>query len=107
MLQSAGSSGTIALAYGMLADIAPPHDRGGYVGLVHIGSNSANSLGPVIGGLLGSRVGWRSIFWFLALSSRAVFIVLLALLPETNRSLVGNDSIQATGINKSYIDRFR
>jgi len=107
MLQSAGSSGTIALAYGMLADIAPPHERGGYVGLVHIGSNSANSLGPVIGGLLGSRVGWRSIFWFLALSSGVVFIVLLALLPETHRSLVGNGSIQATGINKSLIDRFR
>lgn len=29
MLQSAGSSGTIALAYGVIADIAPPHERGG------------------------------------------------------------------------------
>ncbi len=41
---------------------SPPHERGGYVGLVHIGFNSANSLDPVISGLLGSRVGWRSIF---------------------------------------------
>ncbi|KAI4132896.1 MAG: hypothetical protein LQ347_002387 [Umbilicaria vellea] len=76
MLQSAGSSGTIALAYGVIADIAPPHERGGYVGMAHIGFNSANSLGPVIGGLLTSRVGWRSIFWFLAVFSGAVFIVL-------------------------------
>lgn len=107
MLQSAGSSGTIALAYGVIADIAPPHERGGYVGMAHIGFNSANSLGPVIGGLLASRVGWRSIFWFLAVLSGAVFVLLLILLPETSRKLVGNGSIQAKGINKSFIDQIR
>ena len=107
MLQSAGSSGTIALAYGVIADIAPPHERGGYVGMAHIGFNSANSLGPVIGGLLTSRVGWRSIFWFLAIFSGFLLIMLLVLFPETSRKLVGDGSIQATGINKSFIDRFR
>ena len=107
MLQSAGSSGTIALAYGVIADIAPPHERGGFVGMTHIGFNSASSLGPVIGGLLASRVGWRSIFWFLAIFSGFVFIMLLVLLPETSRKLVGDGSIQATGINKSFIDSCR
>ena len=107
MLQSAGSSGTIALAYGVIADIAPPHERGGFVGLAHIAFNSASSLGPVIGGLLTSRVGWRSIFWFLAIISGFVFIMLLVLFPETSRKLVGDGSIQATGINRSFIDRFR
>ena len=61
----------------------------------------------VIGGLLTSRVSWRSIFWFLAVFSGAVFILLFLLLPETSRELVGNGSIQVTGINKSSIDRFR
>ena len=107
MLQSAGSSGTIALAYGAIADIASPHERGGYVGMAHIGFNSANSLGPVIDGLLTSRVGWSSIFWFLAAFPGAVFIALLVLLPETSRKLVGNGRIQATGINKSLFDQFR
>ncbi len=107
MLQSAGSSGTIALAYGVIADIAAPHERGGFVGMAHIGFNSASSLGPVIGGLLTSRVGWKSIFWFLAIFSGFVFIMLLVLLPETSRKLVGDGSIQATGINKSFFDRFR
>lgn len=107
MLQSAGSSGTIALAYGVIADIAPPHERGGFVGIAHIGFNSANSLGPIISGLLTSRVGWRSIFWFLAIFSGFVFIMLLVLLPETSRKLVGDGSIQATGVNRSLIDHFR
>ena len=107
MLQSAGSSGTIALAYGVIANIAPPHERGGFVGIAHIGFNSANSLGPIIGGLLTSRVGWRSIFWFLAIFSGLVFLMLLVLFPETSRKLVGDGSILAKGINKSFIDRFR
>jgi multidrug resistance protein len=107
MLQSAGSSGTIALSYGVIADIAPPHQRGGYVGIAHVGFNSAASLGPVIGGLLTSKVSWRSIFWFLAVLSGTVFIALLIFLPETSRNLVGNGSTHATGINKSFVDRYR
>ena len=107
MLQSVGSSGTIALAYGVIADVAPPHERGGYVGNAHIGFNSATSLGPVVGGLLTGKFGWRSIFWLLAMFSGIVFIALLILLPETSRNLVGNGNIQAIGIDKSFTDRLR
>lgn len=31
-LQAAGSSSTIALGAGIIADMAPPHERGGYLG---------------------------------------------------------------------------
>lgn len=31
-LQAAGSSSTIALGAGVIADIAAPHERGGYIG---------------------------------------------------------------------------
>ena len=40
--------------------------------MAHIGFNSASGLGPIIGGLLTSRVGWRSIFWFFAIFSGCV-----------------------------------
>ncbi|KAL9629604.1 MAG: hypothetical protein Q9164_006811 [Protoblastenia rupestris] len=33
-LQSAGASSTIAIAYGFIADIAPPAERGSYVGIL-------------------------------------------------------------------------
>ncbi|KAI0103370.1 putative major facilitator superfamily transporter [Nemania sp. FL0031] len=105
MLQSAGSSGTIALAYGVIADIAPPHERGSYVGITHVGFNMATSLGPVLGGLLASKVGWRSIFWLLASISGSLLLLMLASLPETSRGLVGDGSIRATGINQSLYDR--
>lgn len=37
MLQSAGGSGTIAIAYGVVSDIATPAERGSYVGAVLCG----------------------------------------------------------------------
>jgi multidrug resistance protein len=105
MLQSAGSSGTIALAYGVISDIAAPHERGGYVGIAHVGFKSAPSLGPVLGGILAEKAGWKWIFWFLAGLSGSVFILLLLLLPETSRKLVGNGNLHATGINQSLYDK--
>ena len=37
MLQSAGSSGTISLGYGVIADITTEDDRGSYVGILLVG----------------------------------------------------------------------
>src|SRR5271154_2065674 len=83
MLQSAGSSGTIALAYGVIGDIAPQHERGGYVGIAHIGFNSAPSLGPVLGGALAQTVGWRWIFRTLVILSGLTLTLFVLFLPET------------------------
>ena len=83
MLQSARSSGAIALAHGVIGDIAAPHERGIYVGTTHIGFNSAPALEPVIGGLLAQRVGWPWIFVFLAGFSGALLAFLGLFLHET------------------------
>jgi multidrug resistance protein len=107
MLQSAGSSGTIALAYGVIGDIAPQHERGGYVGIAHIGFNSAPSLGPVLGGVLAQTVGWRWIFRTLVILSGLTLTLFVLFLPETGRKIVGNGSIPATGINLSLLNLLR
>jgi multidrug resistance protein len=101
MLQSAGSSSTIALAYGVIGDIAPQHQRGGYVGIAHIGFNSAPSLGPVLGGVLAQTVGWRWIFRSLVILSGLTLILFLLFLLKTGRKIVGNGSQPATGVNVS------
>lgn len=50
------------------------------------------AVGPVIGGALAGSLGWRSIFWFLSIYSGVFLIMLIILLPETLRSIVGNGS---------------
>ncbi|KKY25009.1 putative major facilitator superfamily transporter [Phaeomoniella chlamydospora] len=57
MVQSAGSSGTISLGYGVISDITTPAERGSYVGLLLLGPNVAPPLGPIVGGVVSSKLG--------------------------------------------------
>ncbi|KAI8661192.1 hypothetical protein NCS55_00988800 [Fusarium keratoplasticum] len=91
-LQSTGSASTIAIGSGVIGDITTRSERGGLMGIFQAGLLMPVAVGPVIGGLLAGSLGWRSIFWFLAIYS-GVFLVFLALLfPETLRAIVGNGS---------------
>ena len=92
-LQSCGSSGTVVLSSGTVSDVATRAERGRYIGLAALGSSLGPALGPVIGGLLTHFLGWRSIFWFLAIYGGVMLLVFLAFIPETCRNIVGNGSI--------------
>ena len=65
--------------------------------------NTPPSIGPVLSGLLLLRWGWRSIFWFLSAASPCCLIAMIVLLPETSRSVVGDGSVEATGIRRALI----
>jgi multidrug resistance protein len=95
-IQASGNSATIALGAGVIADIAAPFERGGYLGIFGAGPLAGPSLGPIIGGALAQTLGWRSIFWFLVIFSGVFSVFLVCFLPETLRSIVGNGSIRAT-----------
>ncbi|KAI0188996.1 major facilitator superfamily domain-containing protein [Xylaria flabelliformis] len=97
-LQSAGSSGLIGAAYGIVADITQREERGGFVGVLLLLTDIAPSLGPVIGGSLTQTLGWRWIFWFLAILQGIHMFVILLFLPETQRKVVGNGSGRCRGI---------
>jgi MFS family permease len=109
-LQSSGSSGTVALANAVVADIATSSKRGSYIGYASVGAlvgpaGKSKSLtcvkyhlkrppvGPIIGGLLNQFLGWRAIFWFLVILSAVIFLIFVIVLPETCRAVVGNGSI--------------
>jgi MFS family permease len=93
MLQSAGSSGTIALRNAVVASILTPAERGSYLGYINGCMLFAPALGPVIGGGVIATLGWRAIFWGLAIITSAQTIVYAMFVPETNRKIVGNGSI--------------
>lgn len=103
MLQSAAISGTFSITYGVLSDLFSPAERGGYAGLVSFFLNTPPSIGPLLSGLLLLRWSWRSIFWFLSAATPCCLLPMALLLPETNRSLVGNGSIQDRGFNRPLL----
>ncbi|KAI1801134.1 MFS general substrate transporter [Daldinia bambusicola] len=107
MLQSGGSSGTLALVYGVVADIAPTSIRGKYMGVVGAGLTIGPSLGPIIGGLLAQYLGWAAIFWFLCILAVVWMVPYVLAVPETGRKVVGNGSIPPQGWNMTLLDYIR
>lgn len=104
MVQSGGSSGTLALGYAVVADISTSSERGKYMGFVGAGINVGPALSPVIGGILAQYLGWRSIFWFCFIFSCSVLIPYALTVPETCRKIVGNGSIPPQAWNRTLID---
>ncbi|TVY15282.1 Itaconate transport protein, partial [Lachnellula arida] len=107
MLQSTGSSGTVALASALVSDLVTSAQRGSYISYVSMTAMVGPSFGPVIGGLLDEYLGWRAIFWFLTIFAGATFVLIFVVLPETCRRVVGNGSVPAPLWNTSVLSYLR
>ncbi|KZF21903.1 MFS general substrate transporter [Xylona heveae TC161] len=100
-VQSSGSSGTVALANAVIADIVTSAERGSFFAWSMLGAILGPSLSPIIGGLLSEYLGWKSIFWFLVIFTAVVLVPFLLFFPETSRPIVGNGSIPPPKWNRS------
>lgn len=92
-LQAFGASACVSIAYGVIADVCVPSERGSMVGPVMSATNVGTFIGPVIGGI----IAWRSrgqqwVFWALLIFGVLNIVLLVALLPETARVIVQNGS---------------
>ena len=106
-LQSAGSSGTIALANGVVGDMITSAERGSYIALASVSSILGPTLSPILGGLISQYWNWHGIFWFLLAFGGAFFVPLLLFLPETCRKVVGDGSIPPPALNMNLTDEIR
>lgn len=107
MLQAAGCSATIALSAAVVADITTSAERAKIMGYVNSGIFFGPAFGPTIGGILARYMGWRAIFWFLAIYGSILLAIVGLLFPETCRAVVGDGSIPARGIHWSLFGYFR
>ena len=73
--------------------------------MLHCRPNFATAIGPVIGGALVDKPGWRWIFWLLAIASGSCLVLMALLLPETCRFIVGNGSARVSGIHRALVTR--
>ncbi|KAL9003078.1 MAG: hypothetical protein Q9188_004031 [Gyalolechia gomerana] len=90
-LQSLGASAVLAIAYGVVADLCVPAERGAMQGPALGAANLAVCIGPVIGGWVALGSGsYEWVFWCLVIYGVLVIFVVGMGLPETARSVVGN-----------------
>jgi len=104
MVQSAGSSGTVALANAVIADTVTSAERGFYIGITSLTGVLAPSIGPIIGGVLAQYAGWRWIFGFLAIFAFVFFVPMALFYPETGRTIVGDGTIPPPAWNRSLMN---
>lgn len=82
-LQALGGSGAVVIARAIVRDLYAGARAGRELSLMGSVTALAPVLAPMIGGLLQSGLGWRSIFVVLVLSGATAFGVVWILLPET------------------------
>lgn len=99
-LQSAGCTGSSVISVSIVADLRTRAERGKYMAYSTLGFAVGPAIGPVVGGILTKFLGWRSIFWFLAIYAGVVLLIILVFLPETCRVIVGNGSLPAQSWNR-------
>ena len=49
------------------------------------------------------KAGWPWIFWFLAIASGCCLLLMALFLPETCRLIVGNGSVEVSGIHRALV----
>ncbi len=63
LIQGLGSALIFANSTAIITDAFPSNERGRALGINQIGGISGSVIGLVLGGILTSSLGWRSIFW--------------------------------------------
>ncbi|KIM95859.1 hypothetical protein OIDMADRAFT_132862 [Oidiodendron maius Zn] len=106
-VQAAGSASTVSIGNGVIQDITPIAERGGFISFYQAIRNFSIAIGPVLGGLLAGSFGFRSIFVFLLILSALVLGLIIVYLPETLRSIAGNGSLRLKGIHQPLIRKFK
>ncbi|KAI0869313.1 major facilitator superfamily domain-containing protein [Hypoxylon argillaceum] len=77
----------LVLGGGMIGDLMPPEKRGRALSGWQLGPLLGPVIGPVTGGYIAQNVGWRWLFWLVAILS-GVLTVLYLLVPETYHSIL-------------------
>ncbi|MBC2723020.1 MAG: MFS transporter, partial [Desulfosporosinus sp.] len=78
VLQGIASAMIFGTSMAILTSVVPPKERGKAMGLSAATTYIGLSLGPVLGGLICSTIGWRGIFYFTFILSLVVLSLTLA-----------------------------
>ena len=83
LLQALGGSAGLVIGRAIVRDSALPHEAGRRLAMMNLMIVLGPGLAPLVGGVLAASLGWRSIFFALALLGIVNLLFSWRLLPET------------------------
>jgi MFS transporter, DHA2 family, metal-tetracycline-proton antiporter len=86
ILQAAGGAAVPALASASVAKVLPPGHRGTALGLIFSSVGVGAAVGPVVGGVVDSTLGWHYLFYGTLLLTLLLIPLALRELPHTESS---------------------
>ncbi|TVY65820.1 MFS transporter prlG [Fusarium oxysporum f. sp. cubense] len=82
-INGAVGSASQALSGGTLADLVPREERGKWMGLIVLGPIMGPTIGPIAGGFVSQYIGWRWVFYTLAITWGVILVPALIFMRET------------------------
>ncbi len=82
MVQAAGDAAIPALAFVAVAKVLPAGERGGAMGIIGFSIGVGAASGPIMGGIVGQFLGWRSLFYGSLLLMLLLIPFALRVLPD-------------------------
>jgi multidrug resistance protein len=83
-----GGSACLTIGGGVIADLFVAEQRGLATAVYTLGALFGPVVGPIAGGFLAQRVGWRWVFWVLLISSAIVTLGIIIMNRETNPTIL-------------------
>ena len=83
-----GAGALLALTGATIGDIFPPRDRAKWMGLIMTNYGLAAMLGPIVGGVIADRYGWRWMFLVTIPLALVALVVLAFSLPRVQRRAI-------------------
>lgn len=87
-LGGVGGSACLTIGGGVIADLFTPEKRGLATAVYSLGALFGPVLGPICGGFIAERAGWRWDFWVLLIGSALVTIGIIIMNRETNPTVL-------------------
>lgn len=101
-IQGLAAGAGIIVGRAIIRDTFSGHEAQRLMSLVTMIFGVAPAIAPVIGGWLQDLLGWRAIFWFLALYGVALFFAAARRLPETH-PLVARQAFKVRPLLRNYL----